>query len=257
MENGSAYEGVDTWKGAFWPGLPETAVVAGKTRHPLAGLVLTIATLGVYHFYFHLAAHGELLQQLGRRNREAPFVFAYLGLVVYGVTLGWTLFFLPLVAAAGLFVYLVLQQFAVLEEARERQGLPVRGATGGPAKFFLWLIPGMLIVVGPYVAYKRLLQEYNEVWTATEKEAEPTPWVRYEGEAAKEKRWVPSMPPRGPAGDNADKVTARPTLGEAPAPGDNEAPAVTVESTLNGNGKTRPRTKPHPRRRGGFSVTDR
>lgn len=230
MESGSAYAKGSSVKGAFWPGLPEAAVVAGRTRQPLVGLVLTILTLGVYHFYFHLSAHGELLQQLGRRNREAPLVFAYLGLIVYGITLGWALLFLPLVVAIGVYAYLVLQQFQVLEEARERQGLPATGATGGPAMFFLWLVPGMLILVGPYVAYRRLIREYNEVWETYKEEAEPVSWGQYS--RAPTQKPAPSMPAAVGNGANGGRTETPPgTTAASAAEGTNGF--RTIESPAN------------------------
>ncbi len=244
MENGSAYAREGSLDGAFWPQVQETADVVGKRRGPLVGLVLTLAALGVYHFYFHLTAHGELLQQLDRRNREAPLVFAYLGLVVYGVTLGWALFFVPLLAAGGLFAYLVLQQFAVLEEARERQGLPMTGATGGPAKFFLWLIPGILIVVGPYVAYKRLIEEYNEVWGTFETETPAGAWSHLgRSPEVAQPTQAPSPRPVPPAQeasshDNVDSLTDM------------------VRPGTNGHRQKSPTAK-RKRPRGAFSVKDR
>lgn len=150
----------------YWPEGPRSNGVYGRRRGAWTGLLLTALTLGVYHFYFHSVSHGELVRQLGRRDREAPLVFAYGGLLVYGVLFGGSLLFLPVVAAAGVFVYMVVRQHAVLEEARLHLGLP---PGSGAAGFLLRLGPGALILVGPFFAYQRLLEDYNSVWRAFER----------------------------------------------------------------------------------------
>lgn len=208
----------------FWPRRSYDGPVHGRRRSPFQGLALTIMTLGVYHFYFHAVTHGELLQQQGRKNRDLPVLFAYMGLVGYGVFLGWTLFFLPLVAAFGVFVYWVRLQFLALDEAREHLGL-VRDY--GAGKFLLWLLPGALTGVGPFIAYKRLTEEYNVVWHALSASG-----ARRDHRSA--------LPARGPS------VARSPALADdpdrlRPARGFDEGHGVTpitVGASNNGNGTT-------------------
>lgn len=48
-----------------------------------------------------------------------------------------------------------------VEAVRSDLGL---GEGVSPVEFFLWLIPGAFILVGPFVAYYKLQNAINEVW---------------------------------------------------------------------------------------------
>ncbi len=228
---------------SFWPERAQQGRCFGRRREPWMGLLLTLVTFGVYHFYFHAAAHAELVQQVGRRNRETPLVFAYAGLVAFGVVLGWAVLFVPLLLAAGVFWVITVRQFELLEEARNRLGLP---AGKGAGAFFFRLVPGALVLVGPFFAYRMMMEEYNALWTAVRRghKAEPA-----HDPAPASRREVPARAPRRVDHQVKNAGASNGRL---------EAPVVVAKGAGNGASGARPVANTGAGNgRSAFSVRDR
>lgn len=141
-----------------WPSSPAGPRLYGKERDYLLSILLVIVTLGIYHFYYHYKAHDELCQQLGRRNDNNTLFVFYVVAVVVGS------FAAPLgVIGLVLLIFIVINQYKLIKEARHRLGLPERGDA---VWFLLWDTLGVFILVGPFIAYYNMINNYNDVWRA-------------------------------------------------------------------------------------------
>lgn len=187
----------------------------GHPRNPWAGFFLTVATLGVFHFYYHAASHAELSQEMGWKNRELPILFAYLGFVVLALVAGPALLYLPWFAAGVLFVWLVTRQFRLMEEARDEMGLQ---SDTSVQSFLLWLLAGSLILVGPFIAYRILVEEYNRIWRAIAKEGAPDASGNRILQRPRRSRPDSSMPSEKPARDRPVLFSTPTSNGNAAAP---------------------------------------
>lgn len=162
----------------------------GKKRSFARGLLLTIATFGVYAIYWNYRAHNELYRQfeLERERRDEGMVWYVLGLVIppllvaylwvfssnvayvrrrIGLRSRWT----PgrFVAAVGIAVGLLTAALIVLgaaaatldEDATEEQ---VEVALAGAIPLALTLVGAALLLAA--IAYAGLQRDVNELWDA-------------------------------------------------------------------------------------------
>lgn len=139
---------------------PQHPYIHGHEREYLLSLVLTVLTLGIYHFYYHYKTHDELCQQLGRPNDIKPLFLAYVGVVVLAIGL-FTIGPLAIIGALLLLAFVVHRQYAAIADARRRLALAPRGDT---KYFLLWNYLGAFILAGPFIAYYNLVHNYNDIW---------------------------------------------------------------------------------------------
>ncbi len=113
----------------------------GKVRSPIAVILLTIFTCGIYGIYWFFAVTGEVNGALGEKKISAGLYF-FLSIITCGI---------------AYFVWMYKMDAAVFE-IRSRAGLPAKN------NFVLWLILTLLVGVGSYVMYYQVQDQLNEVW---------------------------------------------------------------------------------------------
>lgn len=119
---------------------------AGGRRSFRRGLLLTVATLGLYGLWWNLQAHREVHEafDLGRKGRPLRRGLWALGLLVPPV------------------FWLYQRRFVKnLNAVRGHLDLP-RDVT--PREFLVWEVLGALVLVGPVLAHYKLQRSVNEVW---------------------------------------------------------------------------------------------
>jgi hypothetical protein len=121
--------------------------LAGKKRSFGRGILLVIVTLGIYGFYWAYKAYKEVYDQ--ERRTDYPVAAFVLSII-------------PFINIIGI-IWLHSIAGGAVQQARQAKGLPP-GVSGG--EFLLWLIPGILILVGPFVAYYKMQTSINEYWDA-------------------------------------------------------------------------------------------
>lgn len=126
----------------------------GVKRGFRRGALLTVATLGIYGLYWSWRAHAEVFEQyeLGRKGRSMGLPFCVAGIV-----------FPP---AFWLYQRRFIEN---VNAVRSHVGLPPGVSPGG---FLRWEILGALVLVGPFVAHRRLQRSLNELWDRVEVERE-------------------------------------------------------------------------------------
>lgn len=157
------------------------SAVVGQQRSFWVGLGLYLLTLGLYGYAWHYQVYDELRRQFDL----GPFPTGRFGLACLSLlfpldfVLSYAGVELPpgmarpvaVVVLASLFLGLLGQLlfarrlFAGLEVARDRLGIP-SGITFG--RFLLWNALGVVIAIGPAVAYAKLQDSINEIWERLE-----------------------------------------------------------------------------------------
>ncbi|HXV56273.1 MAG TPA: DUF4234 domain-containing protein [Gaiellaceae bacterium] len=126
----------------------ETAVTAGpssantgplgRPRGVAFVIVLTIVTLGIYYLYWVFMTQEEVKRHSGEG------VGGWLGVVISLVIGIVTPFLVP-------------HEIGKMHE-KDGRASPVSAATG------LWVIPGFLIIVGPFVWFVKVQRSLNRYW---------------------------------------------------------------------------------------------
>ena len=121
-------------------------MLRGKPRSFGVGLLLTIVTCGIYPWFWHYMAFKELHDQENRTDFP-------LGLFICSFIPFLNLVCMPLFMSHNL---------DFLNSLRAKRGLPPIFGIGG---FLAWYVLGSWIIVGPFIAYSRLQNAINELWT--------------------------------------------------------------------------------------------
>lgn len=166
------------------------AEAVGKKRTYLRGLLLTIATFGVYAIYWNYRAHNEVYRQfeLERERRDEGMVWYVLGLIIppllvaylwifasnvayvrkrIGLSANWTAgrFVMTVGVAVGLvtvaLIALTVASTAPGTGATEAQ---ITASLEAAAPLALGLSAGAVILAG--IAYRGLQNDINELWDA-------------------------------------------------------------------------------------------
>lgn len=110
------------------------------------GLLLTVATLGLYGIYWHYVTYDELDRTFGRYD-----------IPMWAYVLMW----LPVVGLIGYAPYMIAY-LRDLTDAREQVGLGPGPSVG---RHLAWTFLGApFLLVGPIMAYHRLQGSLNELW---------------------------------------------------------------------------------------------
>jgi Domain of unknown function (DUF4234) len=112
----------------------------GQPRGILFGILIFFLTFGLYGIWWTFKTHEEVKRHSGEG------VGGWLGIVIY-------------------FVIGVVTPFLIPHEvgkmyAKDGQPSPVSGWTG------LWMIPGFIIIVGPFVWFVKVQRALNRYWEA-------------------------------------------------------------------------------------------
>lgn len=198
----------------------------GRKRSFLRGLLLSIATAGIYSLYWNYKAHNELYRQfeLHREHREEGVVWYILGLVLPPLLLAyaWTMvgnvryvrqrlglpagmkpatFVLLVTLGLGLYVGGSVYNYLVnpdLVSGEVPEALEQRHVVGYVVAF---LGVGALVLVP--IAYRMLQREINDVWDAygsrmrelTTAPAAPAPRAATAPGEAPARRYYADLPP--------------------------------------------------------------
>lgn len=112
----------------------------GQPRPIGVGILLFIVTFGIYGIYWVYKTHDEIQRYSGRGAGGA------VGLVIYFVAGVVTPFLIP-------------TEIKTMYEMDGRES-PVTGATGA------WVIPGILILVGPFIWFAKVQGALNDFWVS-------------------------------------------------------------------------------------------
>lgn len=126
------------------------AHLAGKERSFARFIGFSILTLGFYFPYWLYTSYKELLTQFGQAG-DYPTGKFILALI-------------PLVNIVGIPLY-VGDYISDLNGMRGHLGLPQNRSL---KEFLLWYFVGSLILIGPLVAWYRIISSVNEVWRTLE-----------------------------------------------------------------------------------------
>ncbi len=118
------------------PGAPAPAL--GKIRSTGICILLAIVTLGIYPMYWYFATHEEMKRHTGQG----------LGGVVA----------LLLAFFVGIVMPFINSSEVGSLYTRRGQAAPVSGATG------LWYLPGMFILIGPFIWFIKTNGALNDYW---------------------------------------------------------------------------------------------
>jgi hypothetical protein len=112
----------------------------GQPRGVVFVILISIITFGIYGLYWAFKSHEEIKRHSGQG------VGGWVGLLIYIVIGVVTPFLLP-------------QEIRKMYE-KDGQTSPVSGKTG------LWVLPGILIIVGPIIWLVKVQRALNAYWQA-------------------------------------------------------------------------------------------